>query len=100
MSVVSIGEVAFTDCAGLTPVNYIGEIKDWMKIRFGVIPLQNGNVKFYLNGQELIEINESDLDGATEIPAYAFSNISGLSVLKNSDSITTLGNWHFMVAQV
>ena len=93
-SVTSIGESiynygAFYNCSGLTKVNYLGTIDQWVEISFSSSssnPLYYAK-KLYINNELVTEVN---LTTATKISAYAFYNCSGLTSVTIGKSVTSI----------
>ncbi len=96
-SVQSIGEYAFYNCAGITKVNYLGDLKGWCEIEFEYAyanPLyEANNAKLYLN--EVLVTEVKDLDGLTQIPAYAFHGLTDITSVTIPDSVQSIGNSAF-----
>ena len=89
-SVTSIGGSAF-DNSGLTKVNYLGTIDQWVDIKFESDSL-NYAYNLYVNNKLVTEVN---LTTATKISAYAFKGCSNLTSATIDNGITSIGDYAF-----
>ncbi|MGN0783928.1 MAG: leucine-rich repeat domain-containing protein [Christensenellales bacterium] len=76
-TITSLGSNAFDGCEGLSYFNYLGDVNQWVKVKFGSYSSNPVNFtgRMYVNGELLTE-----LDGLTgdSISKYAFCNCQSL----------------------
>ena len=117
-SVTSIGVAAFYGCKNIKEVYYTGDLRDWVKINFGVYsnPVIYAT-KLYINGKPLVGkitipndvIGIGSLafngytsltsitigDGVTSIGDFAFSDCTGLTNVTIGNGVTSIGSYAF-----
>ncbi len=90
-----IGCAAFLSCDKVSSVYFGGTIDQWAMIEFEFsIPYYctnpvNGGTKFFIDNQELSEVN---LTTATKVSAFAFQAFAGLKSITLGDSVKTIEN--------
>ena len=90
-SVTSIGEEAFSGCAGLKKVNYTGDVKGWISISMESSPI------YYSKNLYLNDVLLTDLvlpDGITTI-SDAFAYDTCLTSVTIPNSVTSIGGSAF-----
>ena len=90
-SVTSIGEEAFSGCAGLKKVNYTGDVKGWVSISMESSPI------YYSKNLYLNDVLLTDLvlpDGITTI-SDAFAHDTCLTSVTIPNSVTSIGDSAF-----
>ena len=88
-SVTSIGYAAFSDCSGLTKVNYLGTVDQWAEINFDyedANPMQYA-ASLYINSKLLEDLK---ITQAEAINTYAFVNCQSIKSVEIGESVTLI----------
>ena len=93
-SVTSIGSYAFSDCSGLTKVNYLGSVDKWVEIDF-YNSYSNPTYyakDLYINGELLTDVKISTADS---IKSCAFNNCKSIKSLELGENVNYIGESAF-----
>ncbi len=95
-SVTRIGNGAFYGCKNIKEVYYTGDLRDWVKINFGVLysnPVIYAT-KLYINGKPLVGKITIPND-VISIGSFAFNGYTSLTGITIGDGVTSIGDYAF-----
>ena len=94
-SVSSIGSGAFGGCSGLTKVNYLGTVDEWVEIDFedsNSNPTAYYAKDLYINNELLTDVKITTADS---IKNYAFYICKSIKSVEIGNSVTSIGGYAF-----
>ena len=90
----TIGSQAFNGCTGITGINYMGTLAEWMQRELGGSLLSYSGGELYIQGQLLTSLTIPD--NVTKIANYAFQNLTSLTgPVVIPQSVKTVGYYAF-----